>query len=278
MNVLITGAAGFIGAHLRNALEARGHTVVGVDNFSTGQNNAPRNVRMDIAAERGDFYALANRVGPELVVHCAASYSDPRLWHRDIETNIAGSVNAAAVAKHHGARLIYFQTALPPTSSYAISKIAGQRYLELSGVPLLVFRLANVYGPRNLSGPIPTFYRKLKAGETCTVVRDAARDLVYIDDLVRFVLSSLGQGTLGTVDVCSGELFSIARMYEAVRNAVGSDLEPELVSLQGDDVARMDFRGPAVSTMVPLEEGVKRACEWYDEHGVTETYTHLAAR
>ena len=87
-------------------------------------------------------------------------------------------------ARHHDARIIYFQTVLPPISSYAISKIAAEHYLRLSGVPLTVFRLAAVYGPRNLSGAIPTFYRQVAAGEPCTVVEDATRDFVFIDDLV----------------------------------------------------------------------------------------------
>lgn len=110
-------------------------------------------------------------------------------------------------AKHHGARLIYFQTALcygnspyrqwanraytavsgsplpglracplsihtplNPESSYAISKTAGEHYIRLSGVPYFSFRLANIYGQRNLSGPVPTFYNGSRRGEECTVV------------------------------------------------------------------------------------------------------------
>ena len=105
---------------------------------------------------------------------------------------MAGAINVAAVAKHHDARIIYFQTVLPPISSYAISKIAGEHYLRLSGQPLTVYRLASVYGPRNLSGPIPTFYRRIKAGETCSVVRDVTRDFVFIEDLVARVMRAVG--------------------------------------------------------------------------------------
>ena len=113
-----------------------------------------------------------------------------------------GAINVAAVAKHHDARIIYFQTVLPPISSYAISKIAGEHYLRLSGQPLTVFRLASVYGPRNLSGPIPTFYRRIKAGERCQVVRDVTRDFVFIEDLLARVLGT-PDGS-GVIDVRSG--------------------------------------------------------------------------
>ena len=98
-----------------------------------------------------------------------------------------GAQSVARAAQDWNARIFYFQTVLPPISSYAISKIAGEHYLRLSGQPLTVFRLASIYGPRNLSGAIPTFYRQIKAGQPCTVVEDATRDFVFIEDLVKRV-------------------------------------------------------------------------------------------
>src|SRR4051794_9037564 len=132
MRVLITGAAGFIGSHLAERLLADGHSVAGVDNFVTGSqanwqkisgNHQGKLQRLDIVS-RQRLYDAANWLSPDLVIHCAASYSDPNLWHRDTDTNVAGTINAINVARHHGAKLVYFQTALPPISSYAISKIA----------------------------------------------------------------------------------------------------------------------------------------------------------
>ena len=201
MRILITGIAGFVGSHLAEAFTAAGHDVSGVDTFETGRGaNWPATLPCDIV-ERHEFYGIANWVKPELVIHCAASYKDPDKWHRDTDVNVAGAINVAAVAKHHNASIIYFQTVLPPISSYAISKIAGEHYLSLSGQPLTVYRLASVYGPRNLSGPIPTFYRRIKAGESCSVVRDVTRDFVFIEDLVMRVLDGEEDGL---VDVRSG--------------------------------------------------------------------------
>src|SRR6266496_3864184 len=183
MRVLVTGAAGFIGSHLAERLESEGHYVCGIDNLETGRTvSFPFFCEFDIA-DRKSFYRVANDLKPELVIHCAASYKDPDKWHQDVDTNVTGTINAVLVAKHHGAKLVYFQTALPPVSSYAISKIAGEHYIRLSQVPALIFRLANVYGPRNVSGPIPAFYKRLTAGERCTVSL-TSRDMVYIDDLV----------------------------------------------------------------------------------------------
>lgn len=284
MRVLITGAAGFIGSHLADRFTADGHVVVGVDNLLTGrvENVGAWETLEEDIINRPALYRYANKFRPDLVVHCAASYSDPNLWHRDVDTNVAGCINAAAVAKHHGARLVYFQTALPPISSYAISKIAGEQYIRLSGVPALVFRLANIYGPRNISGPIPTFYKRLSAGEPCTVV-DTQRDTVYVADLVDLVTRTVASSTVGKFDVCSGSHYPIRRYYNAVLDAM--DVPRPLVLDErpraDDDVAQMELDPePAAETFgwrarTRLEDGIARAVEWYEANGVTATHTHL---
>lgn len=284
MRVLITGAAGFIGSHLADRLNADGHDVVGVDNFLTGSpDNFPGDCELhefDVC-DRTELYALANELEPEFVIHCAASYSDPNLWHRDTETNVAGSINAALVAKHHGARLFFFQTALPPISSYAISKIAGGEYVRMSGVPQVTFRLSNIYGPRNLSGPIPTFFKRLSAGEACTVT-DTRRDMVFVADLVRAVTAAMDRPLVsGTIDICSGANLAISELYDAVAVSVDSRDVPHFVDASPDDVKQMELNPSRAFTaldwhpFVPLHEGVSEAVAWYREHGVGETYTHL---
>jgi UDP-glucose 4-epimerase len=288
MRVLVTGAAGFIGSHLTDRLLAHGHTVWGVDNYLTGRrdNVQPGDALAEAdITDRRSFYTIANELEPELVIHCAASYSDPNLWHRDTDTNIAGTINAINVAKHHGARLIYFQTALPPISSYAISKIAGEQYIALSGVSALIFRLANIYGPRNLSGPIPTFYKRLTNGDPCTVV-DTRREMVYIGDLVDLVTAAIYTGAEGKFDVCTGAPYLIEDLYRAVVVAGGFSTgpPPEIVAAPEDDVKQMELEGFVTELFfgwkpeTGLDVGVKAAVDWYRERGVTDTYTHLTLK
>jgi UDP-glucose 4-epimerase len=294
VKVLITGAAGFIGSHLLERFQRDGHEVWGIDNFQTGSiGNVPTHPPIhslgqfahgDIG-DRAAFYDFANQPQPELVVHCAASYSDPNTWHRDVDTNVAGTINVINVARHHGAKLVYFQTALPPISSYAISKIAGEQYIRLSEVPSLIFRLANIYGPRNLSGPIPTFFKRLSAGEPCTVV-DTRRDLVYIDDLVDLVMFAIRSGGVGKYDVCSGSDYSIAEMYTLVAWELGAkpldlaDIQPapknDVLNMELDPSPAMSQFGWRSST--PITEGIVQTVAWYQEHGVGETFTHLALK
>lgn len=278
---MITGAAGFIGSHLADRLLADGHVVVGMDNLTTGRaENFPGDLIVEDIVDRDVLYGIANAVKPELVVHCAASYSNPDYWHRDTDTNVTGTINATLVAKHHGARLIYFQTALPPTSSYAISKIAGEHYIRLSGVPATVFRLANMYGPRNLSGPIPTFFRRITAGEPCTVV-NTRRDMVYVDDLVVAVMRAVDRRVTGKFDICSGMSVPIETLYWAVASELGCDVAPSAAEAGEDDVKQMELSPwDARETLdwlplVELDEGVAAAVSWYREHGVDRTYTHL---
>lgn len=299
MRVLITGGDGFIGSHLADRLFGQertsgsqhekwiapapiipgpGNIVACVDNWETGLQRE-MTYECDIA-DRERFYEFANRIKPQLVIHCAASYSDPNKWHRDTDTNISGTINAINVARHHGAKLVYFQTALPPISSYAISKIAGEQYIKISDVPSLIFRLANVYGPRNISGPIPAFYKRLAAGEPCTVVK-TVRDMVYIDDLIECVMSALERDRVGTFDVCSGLPVSIRDLYDAVAINFEFGPKPEMIEPAGEDVMPSTSVHNWLEGWSPrteLREGVAHAVRWYREHGVEQTYTHLAMK
>lgn len=307
MRVLITGGAGFIGSHLADALLAQGNEVLVIDNYQTGRrdNLTPQAqltvVEGSIADQELVLKAFAD-FQPEVVVHAAASYKDPTNWEEDVLTNVAGTVNILRGAVQANVRrLIYFQTALcyglqpeeqPITlnhsinsrgSSYAISKTAAEHYIELSGLDFLSFRLANAYGPRNLSGPLPTFFHRLTTGKACFVM-DTRRDFIYIDDMVEIVMQAIhGQGTKGYYHISSGSDTSIKELFDATVSALDIRLDKDVEARprSPDDVytilidpskTEKDF-GWKVRT--PLAEGVKRTIEWYQTHGITQTYTHL---
>ena len=262
-----------MGSHLAEEFENRGDVVLGIDDFTTGrEENYPIGAVGDVA-DRHWLYQKANHFRPDLVVHCAASYSDPNLWHRDTDTNVTGSINVALMARHHGAEVIYFQTILPPISSYAISKIAGEHYLRLSGVPLTVYKLANIYGPRNISGAVPAFYRKLQSGERAVVTR-TKRSLVYIDDVVEAVMGNERHGTFGL----AGDDFEIPHLYLMMSELLDVHGNHEEIDSPPDDVpyTRPEDPPPAGWTATtPLAEGLLAAIDWYDRHGVDAAYTHL---
>jgi len=292
MKVLITGAAGFIGSRLAEAMLHHGHEVVGIDNLSTGRaDNYPGELIV------GDILTDLPGESFDLVYHCAASYRDRGAWEQDARTNVLGTIEVVRAALRSNARLIYFQTslcygthphspvrvdaALDPHGSYPVSKTAGEGYIRDSGLDYVSLRLANIYGPRNLSGPIPTFYQRLTEGKPCTVV-DSRRDFVYVDDLVWVAVNAASQGH-GVYHVSSGSDYSIAEVFAAVRSAMGAEVpDPEVIPRRPDDVATLlldpsetkrEFGWTARTT---LEEGIAKAVAWYQQHGVTETFSHLS--
>jgi UDP-glucose 4-epimerase len=283
VRILVTGSAGFIGSTLVERFQAE-HQVLGIDTLLTGRaENHPEHINFSVT----NAHAGANiaHFSPDLIIHCAASYHEPEEWWRDVETNVQGTISVVAVAQHHGARLFYFQTSLPPISSYAISKIAGEQYIHLSGVPSVIFRLGNIYGPRNLSGAIPAFYKRLTAGQTCTVTA-TRRDMVYIQDLIEAVENAVMDTSLtGKFDICSGNPVTILDLYQEVAfHLDATDIEPKVIPKPRDDVAMMELDPTAaretlyLETNTPLADGVWEAVQWYDEHGVDQTFTHLTLK
>lgn len=311
MKILITGGAGFIGSNLTDHLLERGDTILIIDNYSTGRrDNLKSHDHLTIVEGTIADVETVNKAFkdflPEIVVHAAASYKDPDNWMEDALTNVVGSINIARATKRNKVRrLIYFQTSLcyglkpleqPITlnhplfsggfsggSSYAISKTGGEQYLELSGFDFVSFRLANAYGPRNLSGPPPTFYQRLTQGKPYFVV-DTRRDFIYIDDLIEVVVKAIdGMGEKGYYHISTGKDYAIKELFDAVVESLGMSLEKpvEIRARNADDVytilldpskTEKDFQWQAHT---PLKEGINKAVEYYRKYGIEETFTHL---
>src|SRR5260370_10554511 len=94
-------------------------------------------------------------------------------------------------------------------------KSGGEQYIFLSSVDYISFRLANAYGPRNLSGPLPTFYQRLTAGKPCFVM-DTRRDFIYVSDLVDVIPAAVdGRGRRGPDHPSSGRDSSVHELFHA---------------------------------------------------------------
>lgn len=308
MKVLITGGAGFVGSHLTDRLIGRGDEVFVIDNYATGRRDNLPESAPGLTVLEGDIAEtdVVDRAfggfGPDVVVHAAASYKDPNDWAEDVRTNVLGTVNVTKAAQAAGVRrLIYLQTALcyglhpieqpitldhpirPGDSSYAISKTAGEQYIALSGIEYQSFRLANAYGPRNISGPLPTFFSRLTSGKPCFVM-DTRRDFVFVSDLVNVLEKAIGgMGRTGAYHVSSGGDYSIQELFDATVAAMGISLDaPVEVRPRGADDAFTILLDPTDTTRdfewrttVPLESGVAQAVAYYRTYGITDTYTHL---
>jgi UDP-glucose 4-epimerase len=307
LRVLITGGAGFIGSHLADRLLARGDEVLIIDNFSTGRRDSLAEHELlevvdDTIVNREVVNDLWSRFAPEVVAHAAASYKDPTNWGEDAATNAAGTAHVVRASETVGVkRLVYFQTALcyglqpleqpitlghplrPGESSYAISKTAGEHYVGLSSLDWISLRLANAYGPRNVSGPLPTFYHRLTTGKPCFVM-DTRRDFIFVQDLIDLVLKAIdGEGASGVYHASSGSDYSIEELFEATVKALSLDPAPQIeVRERNPDDAYTILLDPSRTQEefgwqpeTPLEQGVHAAVRYYERFGIEATYTHL---
>ena len=306
MKILVTGGLGQIGSHVAEMLLERGDEVLVIDNLATGrrehlEDHSCLKVIIDTISNRELIYGLMDDFKPDAVVHAACSYKDPDDWYNDTLTNcVGGSILVDSAKKNDVKRFVYFQTALcyglkpkeqpitlshprnPEGSSYAISKTANELYIELSGIDFVTFRLANVVGPRNVAGPLPIFYQRLKDGKKCFVTK-SRRDFVFVKDLARTVVAACDGAGHGAYHFSSGTDVAVTELYDAVVKAM--DLanypEPEIRDLAPDDVYSI-LLDPSRTTadfgeikFTPIEETVAEAISYYQQYGTLGEYTHL---
>lgn len=308
MRVLVTGGAGQVGSHVAELLAERGDHVVCIDNLSTGRETHIK-ISKNLSLMRGSIAdqevfkdPFGDGESADVVVHAAASYADSNAWEEDSNTNILGTINAIRFAKESNARLIYFQTALcyglsptiqpvpleypriPAPTSYGISKTAGEFYIEQSGIDFVTFRLANIVGPRNLSGALPIFYKRLSTGQRC-MIAEARRDFVDVRDLASVVVQAVDGRGRGAYHFSSGKDISILEMFNAVAKALQLDPKPEydIAPSLGSNPATIlldpsktyaDFEMPHLTD---FEDTVEAAVKYYKEFGVEREVTHLKA-
>ena len=170
----------------------------------------------------------------------------------------------------------------PDNSSYSITKTTTEQFLTLSGLDYVTFRLANVIGPRNVSGPLPIFFQRLSEGKRCFVTK-SRRDFVYVGDLAGCTVRAADGVGRGAYHFSSGTDVPIIDLYDAVVEAMRMNEypEPEVRDLGTDDAPSILLDPSRLVTdfgaidFTPLNETVHRAVNYYREFGVAGGYTHL---
>lgn len=305
--VIVSGGCGQIGSRVAEMLLARGDQVIAIDNFATGRREHLPEDHSGLTFVEGTIAdkelvdKLTADFRPDAIVHTAASYKDPDDWHNDTLTNCVGGANLVRAALNNEvSRFIYFQTALcygvkpleqpitlnhpklPANSSYAISKTAAEDYIEISGLDYVTFRLANVIGPRNVSGPLPIFYQRLSDGKKCFVTT-ARRDFVYVGDLCQAVLRAIDGVGSGAYHFSSGQDVAIKELYDAVVDAMELPEypEPDVREISPDDAPSIlldptrTFADFGELEFTPLSETARAGVEYFREFGAHGGYTHL---
>ncbi len=301
MRALVTGGAGFIGSHVVDALLARGDEVAVLDSFATGRReNLAEGARLHEGDIRSDADAAFDAARPEVCFHLAAqadvgtSVERPEL---DADVNVLGTVRVLEAARRHGAQVVFSSTggalygecerpaveddARQPLAPYGTSKLAGEEYLatwnRLHGTQHMTLRLGNVYGPRQLAklegGVVAIFMDRVAAGEGVRIFGDGeqVRDFVYVGDVVRAMLASVGHPG-GVFNVGTGVATSVNALFETCRRVSGADAEAEYAPPRPGDLLR--------SVLDPGR--AERELGWRPEHdlerGVRETWAWASSR
>jgi nucleoside-diphosphate-sugar epimerase len=278
MNVIITGAAGFLGSHIVDRLLDGGDRVVGVDNFITGspanlqhlgENRRFRLIEADVSL----VWTWAARMEPELILHFASPASPVDYGREPLATmaaNALGTMHAVELARVTGARLLFASTSevygdplehpQPETywgnvnpigvrACYDESKRYGEAYVASAirkfGIDARIVRIFNTYGPRMQPRDgrvVPNFCLAALRGEPLTIYGDGkqTRSFCYVDDLIDGVLAlAKGENLRGRViNIGNPEEFTIAELARIISEIADVPLKAVTCDLPPDDPTR----------------------------------------
>jgi len=267
---LVTGGAGFLGSHLCEALLARGHRVMCVDNLETGSlaNIAhlrqPEFVHLNI-----DIIAPYEVEGEVDFVYHLASPASPidylRLPLHTLKVGSYGTHHTIGLAKHKRARFLLASTSevygdpkehpqretywgnvnpIGPRGVYDEAKRYAEAltmaYHRQQGVDTAIVRIFNTYGPRMRAHDgraIPTFLRQALLGRPLTVFGDGSqtRSFCYVDDLVAGLIALAESGEHEPVNIGNPNEFTLLEAAETVKLVTGASSEIVFEPLPTDD-------------------------------------------
>ena len=276
MKALVTGAAGFVGSHVSEALLAQGADVVGVDCFTdyysrdlkernlAGLRTHPKFTFHEAALQHTDAGALMD--GVSQVYHLAAQAGVRKSWGADFRTYIDHNIDAtqrlleAAKAKPDLHRFVYASSSsvygdvapipmredayLQPLSPYGVTKLAAEHlchlYFANYGVPTVSLRFFTVYGPRQR--PDMAFNRFIRAAFSQAPITlygdgEQTRDFTFIADIVAANLAAGDRGRPGAVyNIGGGSRVSVTEVLALVAELTGRTLDIRREETQKGDM------------------------------------------
>lgn len=309
--VLVTGAGGFIGSHLAEALCKAGARVRALVHYNALGNigwlaDSPARENIDVVAgDLCDRDSVADAVaGMEVVFHLGALIAIPYSYHAPlsyVRTNVEGTLNVLQACRQHRVRrLVHTSTSevygtaqrvpideshpLQGQSPYAASKIGADKLVEafhLSyGVPVVTVRPFNTFGPRQSArAVVPTIITQLASGSRVSLGNvEPTRDLNYVDNTVDgFLRAGLAQdATGGTFNLGSGREISIQDLVHLIAGIMDVRAEIELVP------ARQRPAGSEVERLVADAARARQVLGWSPavslEDGIARTIEWLKPR
>jgi UDP-glucose 4-epimerase len=275
VNVVVTGAAGFIGSHVAESLLADGHQVTGVDCFTDYYPRPMKEANLERLRASSRFRLVEARLqdadlarlleGAEHVYHLAAQAGVRASWGREFglytDHNVLATQRLLEAALAAGRPTVVYASSssvygdappLPlredgpchPVSPYGVTKLAGEHlavlYHRNHGLPTVSLRFFTVYGPRQR--PDMAFHRFLKAardGTTVPVFGDGrqTRDFTYVADIVTAVRAAPLSGRPGSVyNVGGGERIALNDVLRLVETLTARPLRIQRQETQKGDM------------------------------------------
>jgi nucleoside-diphosphate-sugar epimerase len=276
MRALVTGAAGFIGSHLTEALLAEGSEVVGLDAFTDFYPRCVKEANLERARSHRSFELVEALLqdaplgplldGVDCIFHLAAQAGVRSSWGREFETYTNHNVLAtqrlleAATSAPRRPRVVYASSSsvygdapsLPfredaacrPVSPYGVTKLAAEHlallYERSHELPVVALRFFTVYGPRQR--PDMAFHRFLTAalrGEGIRVFGDGTqtRDFTYVSDIVAAVRAAGDRGRTGCVyNIGGGQRLALTQVLARIEAVTDRRLRVEHAAAQKGDM------------------------------------------
>ena len=307
-HVLVTGGAGFIGYNLARRLSEIGAMVVVYDNLS-GMGSAERaenlkalNIRCVIADifDRNELLLAAK--GVDIIFHLAALSSVPESYanpQKDCQINVLGTVNVLNTARVVDAPVIFTSSStvygipqktptpedhpLHPISFYGLSKLVAEKYCqayhETYGLPTVLLRLFNVYGPEAVTGVSYDFLKKIKANNRRLEVigsGEQSKDFIYVDDTVDALIrvAQIDRAIGEVYNVGSGSTINVVKLTEEILNLLGllgvtkiicgvQDDWPGDVTCTHADITKIKQQ-LGWEPKTTLEEGFLKTIKWFE--------------
>lgn len=284
MTALVTGAAGFVGSHLCEALLAAGHAVRGVDSFTPYYERALKERNLSVVRGHPDFSLVTVDLssdpveplleGVDTVFHLAGQPGVRQSWGPEFEDyvrhNVLATQRLLEAVRAPGLRFLYASSSSvygdaetyptsealrpSPVSPYGVTKLAAEHLCELYrtnfGVPTVSLRLFTVYGPRQR--PDMAFSRLVGAavrGEGFALYGDGkqTRDFTFVGDVVRAMMDAAASGWCGVANVGGGARTSMNEVLALVRDLCGP------VEVVREAAATGDVRHTAADTRVAAD-------------------------
>jgi dTDP-glucose 4,6-dehydratase len=270
---LVTGAAGFLGSHLVDALLAAGQEVVGVDNFCTGKKENLAHLQdtkqfkfqeLDVSLGLGDLTDSKF----DSIFHLASPASPPHYMKLALETmqvNTTGTQHLLKLSQATGARLLFASTSeiygdplehpqvesywgnvnpIGPRSVYDEAKRFGEtllaHYDQAGLADTVIIRIFNTYGPRldsNDGRVISSFLRDAILGKPLQVFGDGkqTRSFCYVSDLITGIIAAMDSGISGPVNLGNPNEFTLLELAEKVGETLNITPFIEFQNLPTDD-------------------------------------------